>query len=506
MNCKFCQAELEEGNPVCPACGKNNDAEQDACSQTLESESAEETAVMAEASESTSGNEGEISAPEGTPEEASEEPENTAGDEGEPPVTEESEEMPGEASEEPEKPKKKTWKIVTAVVGCAALLLALAAAIFYGVNGSFQPKANDVKYKDSYTVEDEQALKASGKVVATIGEKELTNGQLQIFYWMQVYNFLDYYGGYAPYFGLDYTQPLDAQVNSTVDETWQQYFLDGALQNWQRYQVLGILAEKNGFQLDEELQSDLDTMPEALNQMAQESGFESAEAMLQSEMGPGCTLEDYMRYMELYYRGYQFFASEYDKLNPTDEEIEAYFAEHEADFAESGVTKDSGPMVDVRHILIMPQGGATAEDGTTTYSEEEWEACRASAQAILDEWLDGEATEDSFAALANAYSEDGGSNTNGGLYTNVTQSTSFVEPFKEWCLDESRRVGDYGLVQTTYGYHVMYLSGSRQTWYAYAQSSLLTELSNQMLNNAMEEYPMNVKYKNIVIGEVNLAG
>lgn len=37
------------------------------------------------------------------------------------------------------------------------------------------------------------------------------------------------------------------------------------------------------------------------------------------------------------------------------------------------------------------------------------------AQDILDEWKAGDATEDSFAALANEYSQDPGSNTTGGL-------------------------------------------------------------------------------------------
>ena len=48
---------------------------------------------------------------------------------------------------------------------------------------------------------------------------------------------------------------------------------------------------------------------------------------------------------------------------------------------------------------------------------------------------------DSFAKLAETYSEDPGSNTNGGFYK-VTQSTSFFADFKNWCLDESRQSGE----------------------------------------------------------------
>ena len=34
-----------------------------------------------------------------------------------------------------------------------------------------------------------------------------------------------------------------------------------------------------------------------------------------------------------------------------------------------------------------------------------------------------------------------------------------VEPFETWCFDESHKVGDTGIVESTYGYHVMYFSG-----------------------------------------------
>lgn len=402
------------------------------------------------------------------------------------------------------KPRKKAG-IIAAVAGCVVLLAALAVAVFYGVNGGFVSRPNDVTYKDSYTVDDAQMEKAAGKTVATIGGEKLTNGQLQVFYWIQVYDFLSYWGGYASFMGLDYTLPLDTQNSTEENETWQQYFLELALDNYHRYQALSLLAEENGFILDEELQASLDAMPEQLEAQALEYGYDSAEDMIQTEMGAGCTVADYMAYLELSYKGYQYFAAEFEKLDPTAEEIDAYFTEHEEDFATGyGVTRDSAPVVDVRHILIMPQGGTTDEDGNVTYSEDEWEECKASAQAVLEEWLAGDASEDSFAELAGLYSQDDGSSANGGLYSNVTEDTEFVQEFLDWCFEDGRQVGDYGLIQTVFGYHIMYLSDSQEAWYAYAQSSLLTERSNEMLDQIMEDYPMKVSYKNISLGEVSL--
>ena len=182
--------------------------------------------------------------------------------------------------------------------------------------------------------------------------------------------------------------------------------------------------------------------------------------------------------------------------------MEAYYTENESYFTGNGVTKD-GTYVSVRHILVMPEGGTTGEDGTTTYSDEEWAACEKKAQEILDEWLAGDATEDSFAALAEEKSEDPGSSTNGGLYENVAKG-QMVEPFEDWCFDETRAAGDYGLVKTKYGYHVMYFVSSTPIWEAYAKSGWVNEKTNAFIKKLAEDHPMEVDYSAIQLGYVNL--
>ena len=40
-----------------------------------------------------------------------------------------------------------------------------------------------------------------------------------------------------------------------------------------------------------------------------------------------------------------------------------------------------------------------------------------------------------------------------------------VTAFNDWCFDEARQPGDTGIVETNYGYHVMYfVSTSQQTY------------------------------------------
>lgn len=115
--------------------------------------------------------------------------------------------------------------------------------------------------------------------------------------------------------------------------------------------------------------------------------------------------------------------------------------------------------IDIRHILIQPAAGTlSSEDEGYEAEQEQLKAdAKAKADELLSQWQSGEATEESFAALAMQESADG-SKYDGGLYTQVTEG-QMVEAFNDWCFDPSRQAGDTGVVETQYGYHVMYFSG-----------------------------------------------
>ena len=131
------------------------------------------------------------------------------------------------------------------------------------------------------------------------------------------------------------------------------------------------------------------------------------------------------------------------------------------------------------------------------------EGAKAEAEELLNGWLAGEKTEDSFAKLANEKSTDTGSNTNGGLYTDVYQG-EMVEAFDAWCFDPARQVGDYGIVRTELGFHFMYFSGSTPVWVAQAESELLGQRGSDLLFEMTEKYPMTVDYSTITIGFVDM--
>ena len=117
---------------------------------------------------------------------------------------------------------------------------------------------------------------------------------------------------------------------------------------------------------------------------------------------------------------------------------------------------NNAPTSTVRHILVKVDESATAEEKA---------AALAKAEDILKQWKSGEATEDSFALLATEMSKDTGSASTGGLIADINPGSSYVKPFLNWSVDTSRKVGDTGIVETDYGYHVMYFcSHSEQSY------------------------------------------
>jgi hypothetical protein len=135
-------------------------------------------------------------------------------------------------------------------------------------------------------------------------------------------------------------------------------------------------------------------------------------------------------------------------------------------------------LANVRHIQVAFEGGSfDSTTGITTYTDEEKATAKAAAEAILNEWKAGAATEDSFAALANEKSDDG-DGTTGGLFEDVHPG-QMVKAFEDWCFD-NRKVGDTGIVETEYGYHVMFYSGDSET--TYREHLISTELANNDYN------------------------
>lgn len=124
-----------------------------------------------------------------------------------------------------------------------------------------------------------------------------------------------------------------------------------------------------------------------------------------------------------------------------------------------GMTTNERPVGNVRHLLVSFEKD---EDGNVSAKAKE--EAKAAAEGFLKQWQDGAATEESFIELVKAESDDSSAST-GGLFEDITPVSNYVESFRNWAVDETRKVGDTGVVESTYGYHVMYYVGASELNY-----------------------------------------
>ena len=100
----------------------------------------------------------------------------------------------------------------------------------------------------------------------------------------------------------------------------------------------------------------------------------------------------------------------------------------------------------VRVISIMPE----IYDSTAS-----WEKAKLFAETIYNEWLLGEATEDTIIEIFDDYGEAQGG---GKLYAILPGE--FVQEINDWCFDRTRQRGDTAIIKNPYGYSIVYFSGA----------------------------------------------
>ena len=99
----------------------------------------------------------------------------------------------------------------------------------------------------------------------------------------------------------------------------------------------------------------------------------------------------------------------------------------------------------VRHILFSV---------SDTTDETAMDEARTKAEDVLTEYEAGDKTAESFGELAKEYTSDSNGDE-GGLYENIMPGQMVTE-FNDWCFDADRKPGDTGIIETSYGVHVMY--------------------------------------------------
>ncbi len=144
--------------------------------------------------------------------------------------------------------------------------------------------------------------------------------------------------------------------------------------------------------------------------------------------------------------------------------VEVYFVV-KAPYPNDALSKSTG------HILIAFDSYETKEEA------------KAKADEVYAEYLAGEQTKDAFEALAEKYTDD-----SGVFYDNITAG-QMVEPFEAWVFDSARAYGDTEIVETEYGYHIMFFTGEA-TWLATSRQTIVSEKTGDIFEEYKEAYPV----------------
>ena len=164
------------------------------------------------------------------------------------------------------------------------------------------------------------------------------------------------------------------------------------------------------------------------------------------------------------------------------------------------VNENKFSLKNVRHILVAFEGGKTDSNGNTTYTDAEKEAAKTEAWELLEKFNATDKSEAEFEKLAKEKTDDTGSKENGGLYEDIYPG-QMVEKFEDWCYDEARKPGDTGLVETEYGWHIMFFVGDSETTYRdyMVETALRSEELTEWLNDLVEKAvlkELNLKHVN----------
>lgn len=472
--CSNCGQELSDLESICPHCGQQA-APQASVPETETAVPAEDTPVTepeteavqdapATAAEAAEKNPEEIpEASTDVPEEESDAEDSGSGLDADSDDAPEPEVVPETAADEPKK-RSSLPIILTAIIGLLVIIvvcltITLTTLSSTGNMPGFVTKITNWAKNLGYD-EDAVAVNITDQDGGTLAD--ITNAELSYYYWGEFYYYVQSSG--MPF---DADTPLDEQSYSD-SQSWQDYFVENACASLVQIESLKTRAEAEGFTMPEDYQAEYESTVSSMENYAVQTGFTKEDgtgdvlAYVQDSYGSAATVEAFQQYLYDSYYVTAYSDTIYEGLTFTDQEIEDYFDQNSEMFAAYGLEKSDTPNVNVRHILISPEQDEDDESGEI--SDEAWEKAKQEAEDLLKEWKSGEATEESFGALAEEHSTDGGSSANGGLYEDVYPGQMVTE-FNDWCFDDKRAPGDTGIVKTSYGYHIMYFVSETDNYY-----------------------------------------
>ena len=325
---------------------------------------------------------------------------------------------------------------------------------------------------------------SAADAVATAGDATLTADILQLYYGLTVSSWQADGTQPAP----DWSLPLDVQECplDTAAITWQQFFLQRALDTWHLHAALIGHSATAVMKLDPEFAPNAqdhedqleDTMPAMKYLYGRDPSYQINELNrafietlpdLLAELGGGEALAgalggsvaeeaDLLALAKLLNEAYAYFIWARWQALPEEEPV-------------------AGDTVTFRHVLLIPEDG-------------DWEACEKKANELLTLYRSQKKVDEPrFAVVANENSMDQGTKLNGGLYEYVARG-QMEEALDAWLFDPARTPGETGVIRSSLGVHILYYRGM----FSVPDRSAV---GKALIAQALEQFPMTVRYPDI---------
>ena len=280
----------------------------------------------------------------------------------------------------------KIMKIV-GVILCVAVVVAIAAPIISNV------------------VKKQQALNGT---YVKIGDHELSELEYDYYYYSAVNNYINTYGSFISYLGLDTSVDFDKQQYDET-KTWKDYF-DQMTVDEQIKPIFALLdeAQKNGFTYD--AAEDYDAYAASIQEAADNAGV-SLSDYYRNYFGPYATASNVEDFIKNGYIASAYYEQLVADNAPTAEEVKTYYDEN----------RNAYDQVDYKSIAF--ETPEFEEDATDEEKAKDLEDRQKQAEDVL-------------AQIENGDTVDGFELTEGAKYSAVPSSAA------TWLFDDARAEGD----------------------------------------------------------------
>ena len=136
---------------------------------------------------------------------------------------------------------------------------------------------------------------------------------------------------------------------------------------------------------------------------------------------------------------------------------------------------------------VQDADGNVDTEATAAAQQTANEVTKAKAQSLYEDWQDGDATEESFAEMADTES-DAGLTTEGGLVENVPKN-QFSASVSEWLYADGRKAGDSEVFVDSDNCYLVYFLGDGELYqYVLVENAILQDAYETWYNDASASY------------------